>query len=227
MRVTYKAVIGALLTATLAQSAAAGPLTKLEADVVVFDSTPAGITAAIAAARAGKRVVMVSEFRHVGGMQTSGLGNTNAGQRDTFGGLAGEFHQRILTHYRDKYGRDSEQVRVCSDGFHFEPHVALKVYRDWLAEAGVTCLNEEAVLSVRKDGTRIVSVRTDRGREIKGSVFVDASYEGDLLKLAGCSYRVGREASKEHGEPLAGIRYPPEKLGQADDKIQPYDYRCA
>lgn len=155
MNLTCRALAVAVLAATMAWCPAAGPLTNLEADVVVFDSTPAGIAAAIAAARAGKRVVLVSEFSHVGGLQTSGLSNTNAGQRDTVGGLTREFHQRILAHYRDRYGRDSEQVRVCSDGFHFEPHVALKVYRDWLAEAGVTCCDEEAVLSVRKNDTRM------------------------------------------------------------------------
>jgi hypothetical protein len=218
-------ILMTILMSSLAQSVTVGPVKNIQADVVVFDSTPAGISAAIAAARAGKKVAMVSEFRHVGGMQTSGLGNTNAGQRDTVGGLAREFHERILAYYRNKYGNDSEQVRVCSDGFHFEPHVALKVYRDWLAEAGVTCLDEEAVVSLRKNGRRIVSVRTNQGRDIEGAVFLDASYEGDLLKLAGCSYRVGREASKENGESLAGIRYPAEKLGQADEKIQPYDYR--
>src|SRR5687767_9455235 len=142
----YKALVAAsllLLTPLLSLGQSAKPAAAVEADVVVCDSTPAGISAAIAAARAGRRVVMISESRHVGGMQTSGLGNTNAGQRNTVGGLAREFHERILAYYRARYGPASEQVRACSDGFHFEPHVALEVYRAWLKEAGVTCLNEE------------------------------------------------------------------------------------
>lgn len=140
----------------------------LRADVVILDSTPGGIAAAIAAARKGLTTVIVSEWPHVGGMQTSGLGNTNAGRRETVGGLAREFHERILRHYRERHGEDSAQVRDCDGGFFFEPHAALAVSRKWLAEAGVRCLDGEAMLSVRKDGARLVSVRTDRGREIEG-----------------------------------------------------------
>jgi hypothetical protein len=197
----------------------------LEIDLLVYDSTPAGIIAAIAAARAGMRVVLLSEDRNVGGMQTSGLGNTNAGQRATVGGLTREFHERVHRYYVEQYGADSPQVRVCQDGFRFEPHVALAVYNAWLAESGVRCLMQEAAVAVRKSAARLLSVETDRGREIRARTFIDASYEGDLLKLAGCSYRVGREGSGEYGESLAGVRFPPEAEGQPDKKIQPFDYR--
>lgn len=215
----------ALLSAFLLAAPAFPADPSLETDVLVFDSTPGGIGAALAAAREGKKVVLLTEDKHVGGMQTSGLGNTNTGPRETVGGLAREFHDRILAYYVKKYGPDSVQVKDCSNGFHFEPHVAEKIFTDWLAEAGVTCLMEDGLASVAKDGARLVSVRTTRGREIKAKVFVDASYEGDLFKLAGCSYRVGREGTKEYGESLAGVRFPPEKQGEADGKTQAFDYR--
>lgn len=198
---------------------------SLEADVLVFDSTPAGLAAAIAAKREGWRVILLTEDLHLGGMQSSGLGNTNAGQRDTVGGLALEFHNRIRDYYVKKYGPDSQQVKDCSDGFHFEPHVAESVYKDWLTDVGVTCVTGEGIASAKKDGARLVSVNTDRGRTITASIFIDASYEGDLFKLAGCSYRVGREGTKQYGESLAGVRFPPDKLGEPDDNTQAYDYR--
>lgn len=223
VRLGRLAIAAACLAGGLTSSAAGAE--RLRADLVVFDSTPAGITAAIAASRAGRSALIVSEWNHVGGMQTSGLGNTNAGQRATVGGLAREFHERVLRWYRDRHGADSAQVGACEDGFRFEPHAALEVYRDWLAEAGVRCLDGEAVAGVRMAGKRIAAIRTEGGREIEGTVFVDASYEGDLLAMAGCSFRVGREGADEHGESLAGLRLPPEHAGQADDKIQPNDYR--
>jgi hypothetical protein len=194
-------------------------------DVVVWDSTPAGITAAIAAAKAGLRAVIVTEDRHVGGMQTSGLGNTNAGQRQTVGGMAREFHRRIHDAYARTYGAASEQVKVSQKGFFFEPHVAERVFLDWLQEAGVECVKEELIVAVEKSGRRIVSARTAGGRSFAARMFIDASYEGDLLKLAGCSYTCGRESSSQYNEPLGGVRFPPSRLGQADHKLQAFDYR--
>jgi hypothetical protein len=197
----------------------------INADVLVFDSSPGGIIASIAAAKEGHRVVMVTEDRHVGGMRTSGLSMHNIGNMGTFGGLAKEFHDRVYAYYISKYGADSEQVKDSDEGFRFEPHVAENVFLEWLLEAGVEILTEELIESVQKEGAKIVSVQTDRNRRIGASVFIDASYEGDLFKMAGCSYWVGREGSDEYGESLAGIRFPPEKLGQADDKTQRYVYR--
>lgn len=198
---------------------------NIETDIVVFDSSPAGIIAAISAANEGRRVVMITEDRHVGGMRTSGLSMSNVGEVEAFGGLGREFHDRVYQYYLDKYGADSEQVEACEEGFRFEPHVGEKIFLDWLLEAGVEILSEEYIESVQKEGTKIISVQTDRNRRISASVFIDASYEGDLFKMAGCSYRVGREGKDEYGESFAGMTFPPEKAGQADDKTQRYVYR--
>ena len=225
------AILIALVMATAA-FAVEGPSAEsdpqagdLQADVLVYDSSPAGIIASIAAAGQGCDVILITEDRHVGGMQTSGLGNTNAGQRATVGGLTREFHRRIHAYYVNKYGAESEQVRVCDDGFHFEPHVAEKIYVRWLAETGVKCLTEEVIASVQKEGTKIISVQTDRKRTIHASIFIDASYEGDLLHIAGCKSIVGREGQHVYGESLAGIRFPPANVGQPDGKTQAYDFR--
>lgn len=197
----------------------------MKADILVFDSSPAGIIASIAAANEGYRVIMITEDRHVGGMRTSGLSVSNVGVIETFGGMGREFHDRVFKYYISKYGSGSKQAKACDEGFMFEPHVAEKVFLDWLLEAGVKILREELIESVQKEGTKIVSVHTNHNRRVSASVFIDASYEGDLFKMANCSYRVGREGSNEYGESFAGIQFPPEKKGQADDKTQRYVYR--
>lgn len=198
---------------------------NLECDVLVFDSSSSGIGAAIAAARGGCAVILITEDRHVGGMQSSGLGWTNTGMRETIGGIAREFHRRVLDYYVSVYGKESDQVRVCGEGFHFEPHVAEGIFERWLEEAGVRVMKEEVVVGVEKEGEQLVAVRTESGKRISAKAFIDASYEGDLMKLAGCSYRVGRESREEYGEELAGVRWPAGMLGKADEKTQAYDYR--
>lgn len=196
------------------------------ADLVIWDSTPAGLTAAIAAARAGLRPLIVTEDAHIGGVQTSGLGFTNAGQVPTIGGITREFHNRIRDYYVRQYGDNSPQMRDCIDGFRFEPHVAEAIWEAWLTEAGVSCMRSEVLERVERRGTRITAIHTTSGRRFTGSIFIDASYEGDLIALAGCSYHLGRESSATYGETLAGATYPPDRVGEGDHKIQPFDYRC-
>lgn len=209
----------------LAAVASAEPGPALTADILVYDSTPGGIVAAIAAAHEGREVILITEDQHLGAMRSSGLAMSNAGNEATFGGLGREFHERVHRYYLAKYGADSEQVKACRKGLRFEPHVAEKVFGDWLAETKVKVLRGEVVESVQKEGARIVSVTTDQKRRITASVFIDASYEGDLVKWAGCSNRVGREAADEYGEPLAGVLFPPAQKGKADAKTQGYTFR--
>ena len=205
--------------------AATTPTTD-EADLIIWDSTPAGLTAAIAAARAGLSVIIVTEDKHLGGLQTSGLGFTNAGQIATIGGITREFHERVLKYYVGKYGAESPQAKASIDGFRFEPHVAEEIWEAWLREAGVKCARQEVIQSVDKIGARITALRTASGRGFRGKVFIDASYEGDLLALAHCTFHLGRESRAQYGESLAGATYPPEKAGEGDRKLQPFDYRC-
>jgi hypothetical protein len=197
-----------------------------EVDVLIFDSTPGGIVAAISVAREGYRALIVTEDRHVGGMQSSGLGWTNSGQRETVGGMALEFYDRVDRYYVQRYGAASPQVEAYRLGWRFESHVAERVYLDWLAEVGVEVWTEDWIDSVEKDRVRLRSARLHSGREVRARCFVDASYEGDLLKLAGCSYHLGRESTQTYGETLAGIRFPRQELGQGDHRIQSFDFRA-
>jgi len=197
-----------------------------EADLIIWDSTPAGLTASVAAAREGLKVIVVTEDKHVGGLQTSGLGYTNAGQIPTIGGLTREYHERILKYYVAKYGMESPQVVASLEGFRFEPHVAEVVWEDWLTEVGVKIVRQEVIKSVEKEGARVVAMHTGSGRSFRSRMFIDASYEGDLLALAGCAFHLGRESRAQYNESLAGITYPPERAGEEDRKLQPFDYRC-
>jgi hypothetical protein len=211
-----------LAAADLTGAAPAGD----EADLVIWDSTPSGLAAAVAAARAGLSVLVITEDKHLGGLQTSGLGFTNAGQIPTIGGITREFHERVFKFYVTKYGADSEQATASRQGFRFEPHVAEWIWEEWLREAGVRCVREEVILNVEKKGARLTALRTVSGRRFTGKVFIDASYEGDLLALAGCGFHLGREAAAKYDESLAGVTYPPDKAGEGDRKLQPFDFRC-
>jgi len=185
-------VCAALVTASADYRAQSDPRQPIasRADVVVFGATPGGVTAAVSAARAGRKVVLIEPNRWVGGMMSGGLSNTDTGQRgaEVISGLAGEFFRRT---------RAIEETRgacldPCASSFFFEPHVGEQVFETMLREAGVTVERSTHLLEVEKNGTTLVRVRTSRG-DVRGDVFIDASYEGDLMKLAGVSFRIGRE----------------------------------
>ncbi len=177
---------------------AAEPVAVREADVVVYGATAAGLTAAIQAARMEASVVVVEASHHIGGMTTGGLSSSDVGNSGAIGGLSSEFYARV----GKAYGR-SERI------FHFEPKVAAAVFAAWLEEAGVEVVTGEPLDLERgvelRDG-RIESFVTESGRRFRGRVFVDASFEGDLMAKAGVKYTVGREPESQYGESLAGIR---------------------
>ena len=214
-----------MLVVAMLSSGHAWSAPNIQADIVIWEATPSGIIAAIAAANERHRVILVTAYKHVGGMRTSGLSMPNLTVRETFGGLGREFHARVLQYYISTYGQGSRQVKECDNGFFFEPHVAEKVFLDWLLDAGVEVLSEEYIISVQKKGSTITSINTNKNRRVSGKVFIDASYEGDLLAMAGASYDVGRDSREKYGEKLAGMTFPPEKEGMSSDKIQRYVYR--
>jgi hypothetical protein len=158
----------------------------IECDVAVYGGTPAGVTAAIQAARMGKKAVLLSFNRHVGGMTSGGLTATDIGNKASVGGLALEFYDRI--------GRIS----------NFRPSEAESLFLKMLDEAGVPVLLERCLQSVEMRDGRLVSASMETGETIRAAMFVDATYEGDLLAAANVSYRVGREPAGAYGETLAG-----------------------
>ncbi|TWT94166.1 FAD-dependent oxidoreductase [Neorhodopirellula pilleata] len=186
----------------------------IESDVIVYGSTPGGFCAAIAAAREGASVILLEPTDHVGAMNTGGLSHCDSNQmvRSTVMGLFDEWHTRIVKDYTDRglkapYNPAKKDQSVWT----FEPHVAMRVTMQMLNEAGVEVLTERYLRSVSKVGKRITSVVTTNGT-FTGRVFVDGTYEGDLMAAAGVDWTIGREGRDEYGESLAGKQYPKRKM---------------
>ncbi|MFM8617149.1 MAG: FAD-dependent oxidoreductase, partial [Opitutaceae bacterium] len=191
----------ALLAGTLAGVlSAATPDTSVVHDVVIYGDSSAAITAAIAAKREGRSVIVVNPTGFPGGMSASGLGATDfLGKRATFGGIASEFYDAIAAAYGATYIRS------------FEPHVGKRVFEQMLAAAGVRVVYHERLdrtpgKGVAMDGRRITAITMLSGRTYRGKMFIDATYVGDLLAAAGVTYTVGREPEQQYGEDLAGVR---------------------
>ena len=187
-------------------------------DLVIVGGTPGGIMTAIAAAREGKTSVLLERTAHFGGLPANGLGATDIATRKATTGLFKEFVDRVLAHYVSKYGKDSEQVKVCSDGYHFEASVAEQVFTDMLAEQKnkITVLKmrqfdaEPRNIEMKNDvivAIRILNRETRQIETYTGKVFVDATYEGDLGAAAKSPFRLGREGKSEFNEPGAGVVY--------------------
>jgi FAD dependent oxidoreductase len=183
-------------------------------DVIVYGSTPGGVCAAIAAAREGASVILLEPTQHVGGLSTGGLSHCDSNQmrRETLMGLFDEWHTRIVKDYTDR-GLPAPYNPQLKDQslWTFEPHVAMRVTRAMLNEAGVTVLTGRYLKSITKEGARITSIMTTNGN-FQAKVFVDGTYEGDLMAAAGVDWTIGREGRAEFGEAYAGRRYPKAKM---------------
>jgi hypothetical protein len=189
-------------------------------DIVVYGGTSAGIVAAIQAKRSGKSVVLIEPSNHLGGLTTGGLGATDIGNKSVIGGLARNFYHRIWQHYqndaawvhetRDAYTARNVRYNPKDDTmWTFEPHMASEVYRAMLAEAEIEPLTNERLdrqNGVKREDSRIVSIATESGRTFAARVFIDATYEGDLMAAAAVAYHVGREGNDFYGETLNGVQ---------------------
>jgi hypothetical protein len=212
---------------------------EVEADIVIYGGTSAGIAAATAAGRNGAKVVLIEPSYLIGGLMSGGLTKTDIGKRETIGGISSEFFRRVLDYYTQKYGQNSQQVKAVDytqdpktrSGYYFEPKIALKIFNEMLREANVVVHTKEQLLSVEVAPGRIHSIVTrhyDTGLEThyRGSIFIDGTYEGDLMAQAGVLYRVGREARSEYNESLAGLTEgPAEYIGTGDHRVQSYNIR--
>ena len=199
-----------------------------DADVIVYGATPGGFCAAIAAAREGASVILLEPTAHVGGVNTGGLcfSDSNQTVRSTVLGLFEEWHARVEKDYQQRGVALPYKVSE-KDHKHwtYEPHVAAKITKEMLDEAGVKVLTKRVLRSVTKDGVRITKLGTSEG-EFQAKMFIDGTYEGDLMAAAGVSWTIGREGRKEFGESLAGKQYPKAKMAMsgldADGKPLPF-----
>nr|WP_295934366.1 FAD-dependent oxidoreductase [uncultured Dyadobacter sp.] len=208
-------------------------------DVIVYGGTPGGVIAAVAAAREGAKVMLIEQTGHVGGLNTSGIGTAESEHmiEETISGLPLEFYARMSKFY----GKDKTQ-------FYFESHVAEKTFNDLLSEAGVKVIFNGFVQKVNKKAAAITSIRLTDGKDFAARVFIDGTYEGDLMARSGVSYTYGRESKDAYGESYAGVRFMDEPIdaspyddsgklmpgfverstlteGQADRRVMNYNFR--
>ena len=185
---------------------------EVHADVCVYGGTPGGITAAISAAREGASVVLLEQTRHVGGLTTSGLNRDECNHldRQTLGGLCEHFLEEAVKRSNGRWTEGNSRT--------WQSGIAERVFLEMLEEAGVEVRYEQLLDQVKKDGARITELQVRGGEIYRAKVFIDATYEGDLMAKAGVSYSVGRESADHYGESIAGVRYLDDKVA-----ISPFD----
>lgn len=247
-----------------------------KADIIVYGGTSAGVVSAIRGAKSGKKVVLISPTQELGAMSSSGLGMTDSGKTEAIGGLSLEFYKRVYAEYQKPenwYAERMDEFKGTGQGtkaidnkrkvmWIFEPRIATAVYEKWLAEyPNIKILRNEYLdreNGVEMSAGRIKSITTLSGRRFEGKIFIDATFEGDLMASAGCEYVVGREGNEKYNETYNGYRTdlrhnyhnfsvkvdpykikgdkssgllkyissePPLKNGEADKKVQAYNYR--
>lgn len=180
-------------------------------DIVIYGGTAAAVTAAVQAQLLGKSTVVIEQSQRIGGLTSGGLGDTDVGMTQAIGGLSLEFYKRVAR----KYSQDDAR-------WLFEPKVALEVLQDMVSEHNIEVIYGERLDlkdGVIKQGSAIISIRMESGNVYRGKMFIDASYEGDLMGNAGVSYVVGRESNSKYGETLNGIRPGNELPGGIDPYV--------
>lgn len=225
------------LLATLLLVASA-PLTLLAAentyDFVIYGPTSAGVAAAVQAKRMDKSVIIVGPDKHLGGLSAGGLGWTDSGNKAVIGGVSREFYQRLRKYYDDpktwrwQNSEDYKRYRAGDDAqWTFEPHLAERVFEDLIREYKIPVvrdewLNRKPGRGVTKKDGRITSITMLSGNTYHGKMFMDATYEGDLMAAAGTSYTTGREPNSKYDEKLNGVQTANARSHQFRYKISPY-----
>lgn len=220
-----------------------GSVHAKEYDVVIYGGTSAGVIAAVQVKKMGKSVVVVSPDKYLGGLSSGGLGFTDTGNKSVIGGLSREFYHRVWKEYqkpetwkwqdRAAYGNQG-QGTPAMDGENrtmwiFEPHIAEKIFEDFVREYDLDVHRDEwldRAKGVKKSKGRITAIRTLSGKTYRGKMFIDATYEGDLMASAGVDYHVGREAKAFYGEEWNGVQtgvlHHRHHFGVLKEKISPY-----
>ncbi len=234
---------GSLLCGVLIATFSAGRVFAETFDVVVYGGTSAAVIAAVQAKKMGKTVVVVSPDKHLGGLSSGGLGFTDTGNKAVIGGLSRDFYHRVWLHYQKadawRWQKQSEygnkgQGTPAIDGAQrtmwiFEPHVAEQIFEDYVKEFSIRVDRDEwldRAKGVKKSGARIASMTTLSGKTYEGRMFIDATYEGDLMAAAGVEYHVGREAKSTYDEQWNGVQtgvlHHKHHFGAVKEKISPY-----
>ena len=213
----------------------------IKSDVIIYGGTSAAVTTAVQVAQMGRSVIIVSPAKHLGGLTSSGLGFTDVGNKGVIGGLSRQFYQRIYQYYqkpetwkwqkREEYGNKGQGTPAI-DGENrtmwiFEPHIAEMVFEDFIRDNGIKVYYDEWL--DREDGVKmkdgkILSITTLSNHSYEGKIFIDATYEGDLMAASGVNYYVGRESNNVYNEEWNGVQVGVlhHKHHFSDRKISPY-----
>ena len=213
-------------------------------DVVIYGGSSAAVTAAVQAAKMGKTVAIVCPDKHLGGLSSAGLGATDSGDRSVIGGLSREFYHRLWLHYQKPESWNwtaAPNLDIPGQGgrgfdfetktaWIFEPHVAESVFEGFIHEFHLEkCVFRGQYLDrstknsgVIKDGAKLVGIKTVSGDVFYGRMFIDATYEGDLMAQAGVSFTVGRESNAQYGETLDGVQVRQARYHQFSSEVDPY-----
>jgi len=215
------------------------------ADIVIYGCTSGGVAAAVQAKRMNKSVIMVCPEKHLGGLTAGGLGWTDSGDKSVIGGVSREFYHRVWKHYdkpsawkwqrREQYGNKGQGTEALDTTgrtmWIFEPHVAENVYEEWIKELKIP-VHRDSWLNRAKGGVkqdnaaRITSIAMLNGDTYTAKIFIDASYEGDLMAAAGVDYHVGREAKSTYQEEWNGVQtgvlHHRHHFGAVNKPISPY-----
>ena len=213
---------------------------SFKADVIIYGGTSSAVSAAVQVSRMGKSVIIVSPDTHLGGLSSSGLGFTDTGNKEVIGGVAREFYQLIYQHYQkpeswnwqkqSEYGNKG-QGNPAIDGQNrtmwiFEPHAAEEAFEIMIRQNKIKVCRDEWLdrqTGVLKENGTITSIKTLSGKIFKGKIFIDATYEGDLMASSGVTYTVGRESGKVYNEKWNGVQKGVFQHGHYfKDNIDPY-----
>jgi hypothetical protein len=222
LRISFARFLVAVAAATLLLPLSTIAAEETTYDLVVYGGTSAGVAAAVQAKRLGRSVALIEPTHRLGGLTTGGLGQTDIGNKSAIGGISREFYGRVREHYQDPAAwkwqtresyRDGGQTKTASNEdamWTFEPSVALAIMNDLVRKHDVPVFYGQRLDrdgdGVTKEDARIVAVRMESGETYRGSYFIDATYEGDLLAEAGVSYALGREPSDQYGESYNGVQ---------------------
>jgi hypothetical protein len=222
---------------------AAAPALSATYDVVIYGCTSGAVTAAVQTRKMGKSVALVCPEKHLGGLTAGGLGWTDSGNKAVIGGLSREFYHRVWRHYaqpaawkwqpQSAFGNKGQGTVALDQAARtmwiFEPHVAERVYEEWVKEMRIPVFRNswlDRARGVKKTGGRITSITMLNGKTYTARMFLDATYEGDLMAAAGVSYHVGRESMQQYGEKWAGVQtgvlHHRHHFGVLPTKISPY-----
>ncbi|MBW8333578.1 MAG: FAD-dependent oxidoreductase [Prolixibacteraceae bacterium] len=218
MNSKWRIIILVLLMTMISEVFGIVSINQKEYDIVIYGGTSAGVAAAIQSSRMGKSVILIETTSRIGGLTTGGLGATDIGNKQAIGGISREFYQNIKRYYEKlenwKWQKPEEYLQTRNREeedamWTFEPSAALKVYKEMMAPEKIDVvynqrLNREN--GVKKLGEKIVEIEMESGEKYNGKMFIDATYEGDLMETAGVSNTWGRESNSEFGETLNGVQ---------------------